>query len=191
MGTARRGALLLVVAAIVAACSPDATRAETAPEFCQAALADDGYWTTAVQLGGDKNGAMALVSGERVAGCRFLESARSGERHGTTQWAETPAASPQTLTYSVMLPLDETSDSSLAVVMTGRAPDGAALVRIVDVDGETSDATVGSGIWLAWLQRPAMPVVIEALDASGAVIGRIADPEGLDRPAGGPAPSPG
>jgi hypothetical protein len=191
MGMARGEAMLVVVATLVAACSPDASSAHTAAAWCQAALADDGTWTVAVQVGADRNGALALESGSRVAGCRFVEDVKSGVRTGVSQWAEAPATSPQPLTYSVMLPADEASGDDAASLMTGRLPDGAARVRVLLADGTTSEADVGGGLWLAWLQPAGAPVAIEALDGSGTVVDRIEDPGGLERPVGGPGDASG
>jgi hypothetical protein len=38
---------------------------------------------------------------------------------------------------------------------------------------------LGGNLWLVWLERPGVPTGIEALDASGAVITAIVDPDGI------------
>jgi hypothetical protein len=60
-----------------------------------------------------------------------------------------------------------------------RCGPAAATVRLVFGDGTSQQGSVGGGLWVAWLEAPADPVAIEALDASGSVVGRIADPEGV------------
>lgn len=46
-------------------------------------------------------------------------------------------------------------------------------------DGTTLDGSVGGGLWLVWLDPAALPVAVEALDASGALVGRIEDAAGV------------
>ena len=69
-------------------------------------------------------------------------------------------------------------------MLIGRVPAGTASVRLVFGDGGTEAANLGHDLWVAWLATPATPVAIEALDVSGAVVGKIADPAGI-KPAGG------
>ena len=86
-----------------------------------------------------------------------------------------PPATPQPLTYASAV---QSQDKSPEILL-GRAPASAASVRLVFGDGTSRAANVGGGLWVAWIEAPADPVAVEALDASGAVVGRIADPKGV------------
>lgn len=103
--------------------------------------------------------------------------ASHGDGFGATNFAigNFPPTSPQTLTYASAI----ASQDNMPEVLFGRLPDGASRARLVFGDGSAQGAVVGSGLWMIWLTAPAEPVAIEALDASGSVIDRLADPAGL------------
>ena len=67
-------------------------------------------------------------------------------------------------------------------ILVGRIPTGTATVRLGMGDGSEETAALGSSYYLAWLSVPAVPVRIDALDASGHLLGRLADPNGLQVP---------
>ena len=67
-------------------------------------------------------------------------------------------------------------------ILVGRIPTGTATVRLGMGDGSEESAALGSGYYLAWLSVPAVPVRVDALDASGHLLGRLADPNGLQIP---------
>ncbi len=67
-------------------------------------------------------------------------------------------------------------------ILVGRVPAGTETVRVGMGDNTEDAAAVGDGYYLAWLTVPAVPVRIEALDASGRVLRRLADPNGLRVP---------
>jgi hypothetical protein len=59
------------------------------------------------------------------------------------------------------------------------------MVRVGIGDGSEETAALGNGYNLAWLTVPAVTVridALDALDASGYLLGRLADPNGLQIP---------
>ncbi len=65
--------------------------------------------------------------------------------------------------------------------LVGRVPPSASAVWVAFADGSEHEAVLGDGLWLVWLEQPtdAKPTAIEALDAGGAVISRLADASGI------------
>jgi len=64
-------------------------------------------------------------------------------------------------------------------ILVGRVPTGTATVSVGARDGAQDIAAVGNGYYLAWLTGPATPVRIDALDASGNLLQRLEDPNGI------------
>jgi hypothetical protein len=64
-------------------------------------------------------------------------------------------------------------------ILVGRIPTGTAAVRVGAGDGTEDVAAVGNGYYLAWLTVPFVPVRIDALDASGNLLQRLEDPNGI------------
>lgn len=64
-------------------------------------------------------------------------------------------------------------------VVYGRVPAGTSrvLVKAGDQDGEA--ASVRNGHWLIWFTVPSTPLEIDAYNAAGHVLRRLADPNGL------------
>jgi hypothetical protein len=52
-------------------------------------------------------------------------------------------------------------------------------VRVDAGDATEHVAAVGRGYYVAWLTGPAAPVRIDALDASGNLLQRLEDPNGI------------
>ena len=116
-----------------------------------------------------------------IASCQTAKSADLGGYDNTTVGVGThPVTSPQPLTYATSHVLRDGTPS----VLIGRVPFDTATVRLILGDASTESASLGHGLWLAWLATPATPVTIWALDASGAVVGKISDPAGI-KPDGG------
>ena len=67
-------------------------------------------------------------------------------------------------------------------ILVGRIPTGTATVRVGIGDGSEETAALRNGYYLAWLSVPADPVRIDALDAGGHLLGRLADANGLHIP---------
>ena len=67
-------------------------------------------------------------------------------------------------------------------ILVGRVPTGTATVRLGMGDGSDESAALGNGYYLAWLTVPADPVRIDARDADGHLLGRLADANGLQIP---------
>jgi hypothetical protein len=67
-------------------------------------------------------------------------------------------------------------------ILVGRIPTGTVAVRLGMGDGFEETAALGNGYYLAWLSVPAVPVRIDALDASGHLLARLADANGLQVP---------
>jgi hypothetical protein len=130
-----------------------------------------GPWRIAVEVGRGSGVALALVSGADIAICE------TGMTNGPTSvtWGTYPAVSPQILTYASSIAAADGSPS----VLVGRVPPTTTAVRLVFGDGSEQAASLGSGVWLAWLSTPAEPTRIEALDASGTVVSRLADAGGV------------
>ena len=64
-------------------------------------------------------------------------------------------------------------------ILVGRVPSGTVTVRVSAGDRTEDMAAVANGYWLAWLTVPMVPVRIDALDATGAQLQRLEDPNGI------------
>lgn len=178
------GATTLLLAACAGA-SPSPSPYPTADDACRASAGGGGPWTTVVRVDRralwDRGSGSVLVMQPRQAdgnvGVCVTYRATDGSGFGATTFAigEFPPATPQPLTYASSF--DDPSGSP--EVLVGRAPASATSVRLVFGDGTSQPARLGGGLWVAWLEAPSDPVSVEARDASGAVVGRIADPKGV------------
>jgi len=188
-------AALLGAVLLLAACGSSAATAPpphaTAAEACLAAAGsatDGGAWQVAVEADRADASALALVSRSDIAICRTGRT-NDGAGFGNTTAGvdESPVVTPQVLTYGSAIATTDGSPS----ILVGRVPPGTSAVRLGFGDGSeqaaslgrTGEPSLGPGIWLAWLPTAAVPTSIEALDASGAVIARLADTSGV-QPAG-------
>lgn len=175
------GLRLLLGAVALAACSaPPAPPAHpTAVAACTDALGSG--WQVAVEVDRADSSTLALVSGESIATCQTGKNAeRTSFDNTATGVGLHPITSSPALSYLTRAgPDDKTS------FLVGRVPPGTSAVRVAFADGSEQRAVLGGGLWLAWLEQPAdaTPVAIEALDAAGTVISRLADADGIE-PAG-------
>ena len=64
-------------------------------------------------------------------------------------------------------------------LLAGRVPTGTATVKVIGAAGAVDVAAVSNGYYLAWLRFPLVPVEIDAFDAAGHLLQRLADPLGL------------
>ncbi len=176
---AGRGLGVLIATALLAGCAATSVPPNAAPAHATAAAACVGSvgagWQIAVE--GDRQDAstVALVSGDSIAVCQtWREAGGAGFGNTMTGTGRHPATTPATLSYVTG---GGTGDQTSFLV--GRVPTSASAVRVTVADGSQHSALLGGGLWLVWLEQPAEPTVIEALDGSGTVISRLADPDGV------------
>ena len=177
---ASRLAAGVMLAALVATCAaPSATpfaavRHASAADACIAA-AGGASWTVAAEVDHPDASAIALVLGSDIAPCL---TSRGSDGYGPTLVGRGtfPVALPARLTYLT----GTTSPDGRPRILVGRIPDQTSEVRLAFGDGSTTTALVGRGIWLAFLSQPSTPTSIEALDASGTVIDRLANEGGVE-----------
>jgi hypothetical protein len=151
-------------------------------EACQApASADKGGqtlvfgWQVAVETDRPQGSAIVFVSGADTLLCFVSRSADGmlgvvssgiGGHRGDTR-------SGLTLDSGLSTPTHERD------ILVGRVPTGTATVRVGAGDGSEDVAVVGNGYYLAWFTGSATPVRIDALDASGHLLQRLEDPNGI------------
>lgn len=75
-----------------------------------------------------------------------------------------------------------TNDRTGSATVIGRAPRAAASIEIVTSDGERHMATIGGGLYLAWVTTTPDSRIVEiaARDSAGGIVARLADPAGLE-----------
>ena len=164
----------VLIALVVAGCGA-ATPSET-PPYPTAAAACQAHasgWPVDVEVDHADSSALALVSAGSIALCLAY---RDGSGFGTTSVGigGHPAPSPVVLSYLT------SQTAGHEVILVGRFPPGAEAVRLTLADGSTHDASLGKGLWLAWLSTDSEPTLIEALDASGTTLDRLADPNPIE-----------
>jgi len=158
--------LLLFAVCVVACCRASSSVAPspahpTAASACHA-LAGQG-WQVAVEIDRSDASALALVSGDSIATC--LTTRADGDFGNTSLGVGGfPATSPVALSYLTSQKAGE------QFILVGRSPSAASGVRLTLADGTNQDASLGSGLWLAWVSAASNPTLIEAIDASGATI---------------------
>jgi hypothetical protein len=174
-----RGFGVLLGTAVLAGCAATPVPPNLAPGHATAAadcLGSVGSgWQVAVESDRSDASTLALVSGDSIAVCQTWREANGGG-YGNTMTGTSlhPAPSPVTLSY-----VTGGGPGEQASFLVGRVPASARTVIVSVADGSQQPAALGGGLWLAWLDKPAQPIAIEAHDASGTVVGRLADPEGL------------
>ena len=155
------GFLFALMPLIVAACGSGASSSlppapRTADEACLAA-AGAGSWQVAVEIGRANTSVLAMERDADIASCQTAKSADLGGYDNTTVGVGThPVTSPQPLTYATSHVLRDGTPS----VLIGRVPFDTATVRLILGDASTESASLGHGLWLAWLATPATPVTI-------------------------------
>ena len=184
IGDLLAGGVLALALAACGSAPPAPSPYATAADACRAASGGGG-WETVVQANqpalADRLVGTVLVMESSAAdgnvGACIAHRVAGTDGFGDTTFAvgRFPPASPQPLTYVSAV---ESQDQSPEILL-GRVPTAATAVRLVLGDGTSQAASLGGGFWVAWLMAPADPVAIEALDASGAVVGRIADSAGV------------
>lgn len=171
---------LFLGAAALASCGAMAVPS-TAPAHVTATAACldslGGGWQVAVETDRPDSAMLALVSGDSIATCQTWVSRTATAWFGATTTAvgKHPVSSPPALSYVT----GGGTTAGEPSFLVGRVPPATVAVRLTFGDGTQQSAVLGSGLWLAWLQQPSEPTVIEALDASGAVVARLADANGL------------
>jgi hypothetical protein len=148
----------------------------TAVAACTDALGKG--WQVAVEMDRADSSTLGLVSGDSIATCQTTRSNAERNDFGftTAGIGLHPTSSPPALSY-----LTGGGTGSQTSFLVGRVPPSAGAVRVTFADGSEQDAVLGGGLWLAWLEQPsdAEPTTIEALDATGTVISRLADADGI------------
>lgn len=156
---------------------PTASMHATASEAC--ITATDGLgWKVAAEIDRGDASVLALTLDTGIASC-LTSRGRDGYGLTSVGIGKFPAVVPSQLTYLTGV---DAADGSPRVLI-GRAPDGTAAVRLSFGDGLIARASLGNGMWLAWLEEPAYPTMIEAVDASGTVVDRLSNESGV-RPRG-------
>jgi len=180
-----RGLGLLLGTALLAACAATPAPSSAPPAHPTAAAAcTDAVgkgWQVAVEMDRADSSTLALVRGDSIATCRtWSNAARTDFGNTATGVGLHPASSSPALSY---LTGGGTGDRTSFLV--GRVPPSASAVQVTFADRSENKAVLGGGLWLAWLEQPAdgAPVAIEALDAAGTVVSRLADADGI-QPAG-------
>jgi hypothetical protein len=177
-------ALLLGLGSVsLVACSRivGGTLPQTAIAACRQTMSSSGQdmsgWQVAVEIDHADASVVALTSGADIALCQTYRTSDGSAGFSSTDVGQSryPAASPAVLTY--ITTQGKTPDQPSLLV--GRVPPATTDVRLAFADGSTQAAQIGAGLWVAWLAVPATPTKIEALDAAGAVIGRLEDPNGI------------
>jgi hypothetical protein len=154
--------------------TPTTTPRRTAAEACLAALSS-GAWRVAAEIDRAASSVLALTQDSSIATCR---TAHANASFGPTLVGvgtfPFPAESPLTYLTGIL-----EANGGDPTVLVGRMPPGAASVTLFFRDGSKVPATLGTGVWLAWLETSDTPVGIEALDAAGAVVGRVQNSNGV------------
>ena len=181
---ARRAVLalgLLVGTLPLAACAASAapTPAPAHKKAAAACLDSLGAgWQVAVESDRPDSATLAFTSGDSIATCQTWASRQADPTafgsSTTTSIGKHPFQSPTPLSY---LTGGGTGDKTSFLV--GRVPPSTSTVRLTLADGSQQSARLGGGLWLVWLEQPSEPTAIEALDASGKVLSRLADQNGL------------
>jgi hypothetical protein len=180
LGRLAGGALgLLLGAVVLGGCGSVPSGPSLAPAHATAAAACLGSvgpgWQVAVESDRSDAATLALVSGDSIAVCQTWREANGGGFGNImTGTGLHPAPSPATLSY-----VTGGGTGDQASFLVGRVPASARTVSVSVADGFQQPAVLGDGLWLAWLDEPAQPTAIEARDGSGTVVGRLADPAGL------------
>jgi hypothetical protein len=180
---AGRGLGLVLGTTLLAACAATPATVSTAPAHrtavaaCTDALGEG--WQVTVEMDRANSSTLALVSGDSIATCQTWSNAERTDFGNTvTGVGLHPTASPPALSF---LTSGGTADKTAFLV--GRVPASASAVRVTFADGSQHDAVLGGGLWLDWPEQPGEPTAIEALDAAGTVVSRLADANGI-QPAG-------
>lgn len=172
---------LLLSATALAACSttltpPDSIPAHpTAVGACMDSLGEG--WQVAVEADRPTSSVVALVKGDSLATCQTWPNAERTDFGNTvTGVGMHPHPSPAVLSF-----LTSSRSGKLAPFFVGRLPSSATTVRLTFLDGSETEAILGGGLWLAWPGEADVgaPMLIEAIDASGQAISRLADEKGL------------
>jgi hypothetical protein len=169
--------LLLTGACVNTSGGPAPTTAphRTAVEACLAALSG-GQWQVAAEVDRPASSAVILVADTNMVTCMTTHSnAAFGPTMVGTGTYPIPAGSPLSYLTSVLDPGDKEP-----LILAGRVPPGTATVTLYFADDTAVSATIGTGVWLALLETSDRPVRIEALDAAGAVVGRLQNPAGIE-----------
>lgn len=135
-------------------------------------------WQVAVETDRPQGSAILFVSGSDTLLC-FVSRSNDGSPGGVITGLGGHAGDTRTgLTIDSGMggPVQEPD------ILVGRVPKETAAVRLGMGDGSEESAALGGGYYLAWLGVPADPVRIDALDAGGHLLGRLADPNGLQIP---------
>ena len=163
--------LSLAFAGCVASSGSQTPAHATALDACRAA--GSTAQLVAVEVDRANLSALALTAGAQIATCWAY---RDGAGFGSASVGSGfyPVSSPATLSY---LTGQEAGREAFHV---GRYPPGTSKVRVTFVDGTIQEAAIGSGVWLVWVSSTSKPATIEALDASGAPLARLANPNGIE-----------
>jgi hypothetical protein len=155
-------------------------------EACRPALTQPGSassvpssaWSVALEIDRPEGSAILFDAGGETLLCFVSRSA-----DGSVGAVSTALGGQRTPGPALTLDLSlATLNAQVADVLSGRVPTGTTTVHVRTADGAEDLADVASGYYLAWLTVPAPPVEIDALDAAGHLLQRLADPIGSPVP---------
>jgi hypothetical protein len=135
-------------------------------------------WHVAVEMDRPEGSAILFVSGGDALLC-FVSRSSGGSLGGVESGSGGLRVSGPGLTLDLGM---GTPKAQVQDLLTGRVPTGTTTVKVSAATGAEDVAAVANGYYLAWLTVPAVPVQIDALDSSGHLLQRLADPNGLQIP---------
>jgi hypothetical protein len=133
-------------------------------------------WQVAVESDRPDSATLAFVSGDSIATCQAWAARAPGAGFGNTVTGigKHPLPLAGALSY-----LTGGGTNQGMEFLVGRVPPSTSAVRLTLADGSQQSAVLGGGLWLVWLGQPSEPTAIEALGASGMVLSRLEDQNGL------------
>ena len=131
-------------------------------------------WHVALETDQPTGSAIVFASDGDTVLC-FVSRFADGSLGGVTTASGGQRSPGRALTLDLSL---GTPKAQVADLLSGRVPTGTITVRVRTANGAEDLAVVANGYYLAWLTVPAVPVEIDALDATGHLLQRLADPIG-------------
>jgi hypothetical protein len=142
----------------------------------------DFSWQLAVRLDSPQESVLFFTSGSDSLLCEAWRG--TDGNYGSSTTTAIGGFEPQ---HGAALTYDSGSQPATGAtwpsqLVIGQTPRSATSIEVVTADGELHDATIGNGLYLAWVStgnRPSEVVEIVARDSAGAIIARLSDPSGL------------
>jgi hypothetical protein len=129
-------------------------------------------WHVGVEIDRPEGSAILFASGSDTLLC-FVERSADGSLGGVDRTSGGIRDTGPGLTLDLAM---GSPKAPMQNIFTGRIPSGTTTVRVTTANGADDTAAVANGYYLAWLAVPAFPLEIDALDAAGHLLQRLADP---------------